>query len=149
MENRSGLIMDILVTLASGTAERDGALTMLDRRQTARKRVTLGGDKGYDTRAFVEELRQREVTPHVTQNTSNRRSAIDRRTTRHAGYEISQRKRKLIEECFGWMKTVGHFRQTRHRGTARVGWCFTFLGAAYNLVRMRRLLAPPVCAANA
>lgn len=136
MENRSGLIVDILVTLASGTAERDAALVMLDRRQAPRKRVTLGGDKGYDTRAFVEELRQREVTPHVTQNTSNRRSAIDRRTTRHAGYALSQRVRKRVEECFGWIKTTGGGRKLRYVGRAKNQLWATLTAVMFNLVRM-------------
>jgi IS5 family transposase len=133
---------------ATGTAEREATVEMMKGR--GGRGVTLGADKAYDTRRLVQQLRAQGVTPHVAQNTKRPGgSAIDERTTRHPGYAISQRKRKLIEECFGWMKTVGLFSQTRHRGTARVGWCFTFLGAAYNLVRMRRLLAPPVCPANA
>ena len=98
MENGNGLILDVLVTEANGRAEREAALVLLDRRQTPRKRVILAGDKGYDTRAFVESLRQREVTPHIAQNTSNRRSAIDGRTIRHPGYAVSQRVRKRVEE---------------------------------------------------
>src|SRR5205814_2260331 len=105
--------------------------------------VTVAGDKGYDTRQFVNELRDRNATPHVAQNTTNRRSAIDTRTTRHPGYAISQRKRKRIEEIFGWMKTVGLLRQLRHRGLERVGWVFTLAAATYNLVRMRTLM--PKC----
>ena len=142
MENRNGLILDLLVTTATGTAERDGALVMLDRRSCqagARRRVTLAGDKGYDTRAFVEELRQREVTPHVTQNTANRKSAIDRRTTRHPGYLQSQRVRKRIEECFGWVKTVGCGRKLRYVGRAKNQLWATFTAVAYNLVRMANL----------
>jgi hypothetical protein len=104
-------------------------------------RVTLGGDKAYDTRDFVAEMRRLGVTPHVAQNTKGRRSAIDGRTTRHAGYAVSVRVRKRIEEVFGWMKTVGVLRKTRHRGNARVGWMFTFVAAAYNLVRIPKLLA--------
>jgi transposase len=147
-DNRHGLIVAANLRAATGTAEREAAVEMMNGR--GGRGVTLGADKAYDTRGLVKQMREQGVTPHVAQNTNRSGgSAIDERTTRHAGYEISQRKRKLIEECFGWMKTVGHFRQTRHRGTARVGWCFTFLGAAYNLVRMRRLLAPPICAANA
>lgn len=101
--------------------------------------LTVAGDRGYDTRDFVAEMRGMNITPNVAQNTSGRRSAIDGRTTRHAGYEISQRKRKRIEEVFGWLKTVAGFRQVRHRGVEKVAWMFTFGAAAYNLVRMRNL----------
>ena len=101
-------------------------------------------DKGYDSRDFVGALRVLRVTPHVAQNTSNRSSAIDRRTTRHAGYEVSQQKRKRIEEVFGWLKTIGLLRQTRHRGRRRVGWMFVFSLAVYNLVRIRNLEGHPV-----
>ena len=139
MENRSGLILDLLVTQATGTAERDAALVMLDRRRLPRKRVTLAADKGYDTRAFVEELRQREVTPHVTQNTAKRRSAIDLRTTRHPGYALSQRVRKRIEECFGWIKTVGAGRKLRYIGIARNQLWATLTAVALNLVRMANI----------
>lgn len=141
MENKNGLILDLLVNAATGTAERDGAIIMLDRRRLPRKRVTLAGDKGYDTRAFVEQLRQREVTPHVTQNTANRRSAIDARTTRHPGYSQSQRVRKRIEECFGWMKTVAGGRKLRYIGRARNQLWATLTAVAYNLVRMASLEA--------
>src|ERR1019366_1332639 len=104
------------------------------------RQVTLGGDKNYDTRDFVNKLREAAVTPHVAQNQHERRtSAIDERTTRHEGYGISQRKRKRVEEIFGWIKTIAGLRKTRHRGKARVGWMFTFAAAAYNLVRMRNL----------
>jgi transposase len=137
-ENRHGLVVDVRLTQASGTAERDAALAMLDMKPPS-KRVTLGGDRGYDTGGFVEALRQRKVTPHVAQNDSGRRSAIDERTTRHAGYAVSQRKRKRVEEVFGWIKTVALQRKTRFRGLERVGWMFTFAAAAYNLVRMRNL----------
>jgi IS5 family transposase len=105
------------------------------------QRVTVGADKGYDTRDFVEALRLVQVTPHVAQNISNRSSAIDRRTTRHAGYGVSQWKRKRVEEIFGWLKTVGLLRKARHRGRARVNWIFIFGLAAYNLVRIRNLAA--------
>lgn len=142
MENRSGLILDVLVTQATGTAEREAALVLLDRRQTPRQRVTLGADKGYDTRAFVEELRRREVTPHVAQNVSGRRSAIDRRTTAHPGYAVSQRIRKRVEECFGWVKTVGGGRKLRYIGRAKNQLWATLTVAAYNLVRMASLTAP-------
>jgi transposase len=141
MENRNGLILDVLVTQATGTAEREAALVMLDRRRLPRKRVTLAADKGYDTRAFVEELRQREVTPHVAQNTSRRRSAIDGRTTRHPGYGLSQRVRKRIEECFGWIKTVGGGRKLRYIGRAKNQLWATFTAVAFNLVRMANLEA--------
>lgn len=105
------------------------------------KRVTLGGDRGYDTRGFVAATRELKITPHVAQNNSNRRSAIDQRTTQHDGYAISQRKRKRVEEVFGWIKTVALQRKTRFRGLERVGWMFTFAATAYNLVRMRNLQA--------
>ena len=140
MENRNGLVTSTRLTQATGTAEREAAVDMAQ--QIAgrdRHRVTVGADKAYDTHAFVQELRELKVTPHVAQNTRNRSSAIDGRTTRHAGYAISQRKRKRVEEIFGWIKTVGLMRKTRHRGLARVGWMFTFTAAVYNLVRIRNL----------
>jgi transposase len=140
MENRHGLVVDTRVTHATGTAEREAALTMAEA-IPGQQRVTLGADKNDDTRDFVRELRELRVTPHVTQNTSGRSSAIDGRTTRHPGYALSQRKRKCVEEVFGWLKTVGLLRKTRHRGLARVGWMFTFAAAVYNLVRMRTLAA--------
>jgi transposase len=140
MENRHGLIVDALVTEASGTAERDAAETMLGR-QIGRHRATLGTDKAYDVAGFVAGLRALNVTPHVAQNTSRRRSAIDARTTRHPGYATSQRVRQRIEEAFGWIKTVGGLRKTRHRGTARVDWMFTLTATACNLVRLPKLLA--------
>src|SRR5712691_7325946 len=127
------------VTPATGTAERDVALDFAAE-MSGHGRVTLGGDKNYDTHDFVEQLRDLQVTPHVTQNNTNRRSAIDGRTTRHPGYQVSQQKRKRIEEIFGWLKTVGLLRKLRHRGTARVNWIFIFATAAYNLVRMRKLV---------
>jgi transposase/RNase P/RNase MRP subunit p29 len=139
-ENRNGLVVDTRLTLASGTAERDAATTMLEHKP-AGKRVTVGGDRGYDTAGFVEKLRDLQVTPHVAQNTANRRSAIDARTTRHEGYAVSQRKRKRVEEVFGWLKTIALQRKTRFRGPDRVGWMFTLAAAAYNLVRMRNLMA--------
>ena len=139
MENRNGLIVDTLVTPATGTAERDAALAMLGR-QSGRHRATLAADKGYDTADFVADVRALNVTPHVAQNTTGRRSAIDGRTTRHPGYAASQRVRKRIEEGFGWMKTTGGLRKTRHRGTDRVGWMFTLTAAACNLVRLPKLL---------
>ena len=139
MENRSGLVVSARLTQASGTAEREACLDMLED-AGGNRRVTLGGDKNYDTRDFVDTLRSLNVTPHVAQNNTNRRSAIDGRTTRHAGYPVSQIKRKRVEEIFGWLKTVGLMRKTRHRGTQRVGWMFTFSLAAYNLVRIRNLV---------
>lgn len=138
-ENRTGLILGVLVTEATGTAERAAALRLLDERLTPRKRVTVGADKGYDTKAFVEALREREVTPHIARNTSRRRSAIDGRTTRHPGYGQSQRARKRIEECFGWMKTVGGGRKLRYIGLAKNQLWATFTAVAYNLVRMAKL----------
>jgi Transposase DDE domain len=105
------------------------------------QRVTLGADKNYDTREFVRELRVMNVTPHVAQNTTNRRSAVDERTTRHAGYEVSQRKRKRVEQSFGWMKMIGMLKKVKLRGIDNVGWLFTFTGAAYNLCRLRNLMA--------
>ena len=137
-ENRNGLVVDVRTTQASGTAEREAAIEMISGK-TVSKRVTLGGDKGYDTRGFVEATRELNVTPHVAQNNSHRRSAIDERTTRHDGYAVSQRKRKRVEEVFGWMKKVALQRKTCFRGLARVGWMFTLAAAAYNLVRMRTL----------
>jgi hypothetical protein len=141
-ENRNGLVVDTRLTLSTGTAERDATIEMMEQKP-AGKRLTLGGDRGYDTQAFVEQLRALNVTPHVAQHTTNRRSALDGRTTRHEGYAVSQRKRKRVEEVFGWMKTIALQRKTRFRGPDRVGWMFTFAAAAYNLVRMRNLLAQP------
>lgn len=142
MENRHGLVVDGMVTPPAGTAEREAAVEMLGR-VPKDGRLTLGADKGYDTREFVDVLREMVVTPHVTQNTTNRASAIDERTTRHLGYALSQRARMRIEEIFGWLKTIALLRKTRHRGTARVEWMFVFALAAYNLVRMRNLAAQP------
>jgi len=145
MENRNGLIVDATVTAATGTAERDAALTMLGELHDG-GRITVGSDANYDTRDFVSHMREMGITPHVTQypETPHRGSAIDARTTRHPGYEVSQRKRKLVEQAFGWMKTVGLLRKLHHRGGPLVDWIFTFHAAAYNLVRLRRLLAQPV-----
>jgi len=139
MENRNGLVADVEVLQANGTAERDAALVMIER-IAGDQQVTVGADKNYDTKDFVAEARNLKATPHVAQNIHARRSsAIDGRTTRHAGYAISQVKRKRIEEIFGWMKTVGGMRKLRHRGLQLVGWMFTFAAAVYNLVRMRNL----------
>jgi transposase len=140
MENRNGLLVEAFLTEANGRAERDAGLLMAEA-VPRRKRVTLGGDKNYDTREFVRELRGMNITPHVAQNTTNRRSAIDERTTRHAGYEVSQRKRKRVEQSFGWMKMVGMLKKVKLRGIDKVGWLFTFTGAAYNLCRLRNLMA--------
>jgi transposase len=140
MENRNGLVVDTRLTLATGTAERAAALDMAGA-QPGDHRITLGADKAYDTAEFVAALRQCNITPHVAQNTSNRRSAIDGRTTRHPGYAVSARRRKRIEEIFGWTKATAGLRKTRHRGLARVGWIFTVTAAAYNLVRLPKLLA--------
>ena len=139
MENRNGLVVDASVTLATGTAEREAAEAMIGE-MPAGHRITVGADKAYDTAGFVGGIRELDATPHVTQNNRRRRSAIDGRTTRHAGYKASQRIRKRIEEVFGWMKTVGGQRKTRYRGTPRVNWVFTLSAAAYNLIRMPRLL---------
>ena len=139
MENRNGLVVDVLVTHATGTAEREAALQMLDRRPAPQRAGTLGGDKGYDTRAFVADCRTRQITPHVTQNTSGRRSAIDGRTTRHPGYAISQRIRKQVEEIFGWTKTIGGGRKLRYLGLERNQFWAELTTATYNLVRMVRL----------
>ena len=139
VENRNGLIVNAMVWEANGTAERDAALVMLEQ-IAGTKRVTVGGDKGFDTADFIAECRHMQVTPHVAQNDGRRGgSAIDQRTTRHAGYRISQRKRKRIEECFGWLKTIALLRKVRHRGLFKVDWVFTFACAAYNLVRLRNL----------
>jgi transposase len=139
MENRNGLAVNCCVTQATGRAEREAALTMVEQIPGWR-RVTLGGDKGYDRKGLVQEMREHRVTPHFARRQD---SIIDQRTTRHAGYAISQRKRKRVEEIFGWLKTVGGLRKTRHRGVARVNWTFSFALAAYNLVRMRNLALAP------
>jgi len=141
VENRNGLIVNAEVFVANGTAERDAALVMLEQIPGTNP-VTVGGDKGFDTRGFVAECRNLRVTPHVAQNHARPGgSAIDGRTARHPGYAISQRKRKRIEECFGWLKTIALMRKVRHRGVCKVDWIFTFACAAYNLVRMRNLAA--------
>jgi len=146
-ENRNGLIVDTEVFPANGLAERAAATAMLER-IPGDGRVTVGADKGYDTRDFVAECRHMKVTPHVAQNTNRSGgSAVDARTTRHDGYTVSQKKRKRIEECFGWLKTIALMRKVRHRGIEKVTWIFTFAAAAYNLVRMRNLMPTPVGAA--
>lgn len=147
MENRNGLVVGAVVTQATGTAEREAALTLVDG-LNAKGRITLGADKAYDVRDFVRDLRTRKVTPHIARNeqmtedgTLRRRSAIDGRTTRHPGYAVSLRIRKRIEEVFGWAKTTGGLRKTRHKGTDRVDWVFTLTADAYNLVRLPKLMA--------
>lgn len=137
MENRNGLIIDARLT-ANGTAERTTALDMIE--DNAKPGSTVGGDKNYDTAEFVAGCRERACTPHVSQNNTNRRSAIDGRTTRHPGYRISTIKRKRIEEPFGWMKTVGGLRKTRHRGRDLVEWLFVLTATAYNLIRIPKIL---------
>jgi transposase len=139
MENRHALVIDTRLTLATGTAEREAALEMVADRP-GNHRITLGADKAYDVAEFVTDLREYNVTPHVAQNTTNRRSAIDGRTTRHPGYAVSGRVRKRIEEVFGWAKAAAGFRKTHHRGLARLGWMFTLTATAYNLVRLPKLV---------
>jgi transposase len=139
MENRSGLIVKTEVTTASGTGEREAAKTMVMNLPRTTRRITLGGDKGYDTATFVEELRSLNITPHVAQNDTNRKSAIDGRTTSHPNYAVSQKIRKRIEEGFGWMKTVGRIRKTMYRGIEKIAWQLDLHAAAYNLVRMKNL----------
>jgi transposase len=142
-ENRHGFIVDTAVTDAMGTAERDAALMMLGELPLTTRRVTVGADKNFDMPAWVTAVRQMGITPHVAQHTTNRRSAIDGRTTRHPGYALSQRCRKKVEQPFGWMKTVGLLRKLRHRGGRKVDWIVSFTAAAYNLVRWRTLAAQP------
>jgi IS5 family transposase len=137
MENRNGLVVNTRLTQATGRAEREAALAMVEDIPGVR-RVTLGAGKGYDAKAFVHQLRGHQVTPHIAQKPAR---AIDQRTSRHPGYALSQWRRKRVEEVFGWLKTVAVLRQTRHRGVARAGWMFTFAAAAYNLVRIRNLTA--------
>ncbi len=149
MENRNGLIVQARLTRASGTAEREAALAMIDRHCVKDSRDTMGSDKGFDVVDFVEQLRARRGTPHIaidvhlTKTGKRRKTALDGCTTRHPGYGISLRIRKRIEEGFGWIKTVAVLLKTRHRGTERVGWMFTLAATACNLVRLRKLLAAP------
>ena len=147
MENRNGLVVDVMLTQATGKAEREAAVRMLDRLPGKKRRRTLGGDRGYDTRDFVKDLRQRNVTPHVAQNETGRRSAIDGRTTSWGGYKVSQRLRKRVEEIFGWVKTIAGGRKLRYIGVRRNQLWAEFTATAYNLVRMAKLLAQPVLAA--
>ena len=141
MENRNGLVVGAVATRASGHAERLAALALLEPFAGPPRPITLGADKGYDSANFVIECREQAITPHVAQNQSGRRSAIDGRTTRHPGYAVSQRIRKRIEEAFGWAKTVAGLRKLRHRGLPKVDWQFTLAMAAYDLVRLPKLLA--------
>jgi transposase len=141
MENRTGLIVEASVTAASGYAEREAALAMIERHRPGRRRLTLGADKGYDAAAFVKDLRALNVTPHIAQNNTGRRSAIDGRTTRHPGYAVSQQKRKRIEEPFGWGKTIGGLARPMLRGAARLGFKFTLTMAAYDLIRLPKLIS--------
>jgi transposase len=146
VENRHGLIVNAELLEANGRAERDAALLMLEQ-VPGDGRVTVGGDKGFDTSEFVAECRHMNVTPHVAQNTGRPGgSAVDARTTRHSGYAVSQKKRKRIEECFGWLKDIALLRKLKHRGLFKVAWIFTFAAAAYNLVRMRKLIPIPAAA---
>ena len=141
MENRHGLVVGATLTPATGTAEREAAIKMIVRRSPGARRLTLGADKGYDTKNFVADLRELNIAPHVAQNTSNRASAIDGRTTRHPGYAVSQIIRKRIEESFAWTKTIAGLHKTKHRGVGRVAFQFVFAMAADNLIRMPRLLS--------
>jgi transposase len=144
MENRHGLLVDFQVTQASGTAERDAVPVLLDEaRERGFRPRTLGADKSYDTRECVAAMRKRKVTPHVAQNTTGRRSAIDGRTTSWPGYLSSQRIRKRVEEVFGWMKTEGGLRRTRYRGVARTQFAGYLVAAAYNLVRLTQMVPKP------
>ena len=140
MDNRHGLAVAAEVTQASGTAERESAARML---KGHRRGHSVGADKGYDTRAFVAQVRRLGLVPHVAQNTTRQRSSIDGRTTRHRGYQLSQWCRHRVERIFGWMKTVGLMRKTRHRGVRKIDWMFTFTTAVYNLMRMRNLVTAP------
>jgi transposase len=146
MENRQGLAVAANVTQATGTAERQTALDLIDSHRPGRRRITVGADKGFDVEGFVHDLRTRKVTPHIaidahlTKTGKRRKTAIDKRTLRHAGYDISQRCRKRIEEVFGWIKTTGGIAQVKVRGLAKVQTIFTFAILAYNLVRIPKLL---------
>ena len=139
-ENRHGLVVETELGEASGTVEREAAKTMVTRYSPGANRITLGGDKGFDAREFVDDLRELNVTPHVAQNTANRASAINGRTTRHPGYAISQKKRKLVEEPFGWAKTIGGLARPMLRGAKRLGFKFTLTMAAYDLIRLPKLI---------
>jgi transposase len=149
-ENRHGLVVEAGLTQATGTAEREAAAALVDAHAPgSMRRLTLGADKAYDTAAFVADMRQKCVTPHVAQNDNGRRSAIDGRTTRHAGYAQSQQRRKLIEEAFGWAKTIGGLARPMGRGLARMGFAFTFAMVAYDLIRLPRLIDGRIASAAA
>ena len=142
VENRNGLVVAAMATQADGTAEYDAGLLMVaDLMKRRKRRITLGADKAYDTQDFVATVRELGATPHVIQNNTNRRSAIDGRTTRHAGYRVSLSKRWLVEKPFGWMKQIGGLRKVKLRGLAKVEWLFVFTCAAYNLLRIPKLRA--------
>lgn len=142
MENRNGLLLDVRVSEANGTAERETALEMLEALPSVTRRRTVGADRGYDTRAFVADCRQRGFTPHVARfENQHRRSALELRTTRHPGYAASQKVRKRIESIFGWLKTIGGLRRTRFRGRDRTQLAAHIVGAAYNLIRIAKLTA--------
>jgi transposase len=142
VENHSGLIVGTYLTQADGYAERDAALLMIEKkRRKTKKRMSLGADKAYDTQEFVATLREFNVTPHLAQNDRNRKSAIDKRTTRHQSYQISQAKRYWVEKPFGWMKSVGLMRKVKLRGREKLWWLFTFTAAAFNLWRIPKLQA--------
>jgi transposase len=144
MDNRHGIVVDTSYTQANGTAERTEGKTMMEEVKGKRKsRLTVGVDKNYDTTGFVQDMRDLNITPHAAQNTKRPGgSALDERTTRHPGYEASQRKRKLVEEIFGWLKTIGPLRKIKYKGLAVGGWIFTFSSAVYNLIRIRNITAP-------
>ena len=140
VENRNGLVVAAMATQADGTAERDAGLLMVaELTKTGKRTITLGAGKAYDTKDFVDTVRELGATPHVTQNNTNRRSAIDARTTRHAGYRVSLSKRWLVEKPFGWMKQIGGLRKVKLRGLQKVEWLFVFTCAAYNLLRIPKL----------
>src|SRR5262245_43603593 len=141
MENRSGLVVAAELTEANGRAERAAAEAMIVRHSPGARRITVGADKGYDAAAFVADLRALNVTPHIAQSLNGRRSAIDGRTTRHAGYAMSQQKRKRIEEPFGWGKTIGGLARPMLRGARNLGFKFTLTMASYNLIRIPKLIA--------
>ena len=142
IDNRHGLVVSTRHTQATGKAEREAALNMakeIKKKKRTKGRRTMGADKAYDTGDFVEEMRKLNVTPHVAQNNTNRESAINERTIRHPGYAISRWKRKIVEEVFGWLKTIGLMRKTRHKGVERGGWVFTCTNEVYNLIRIRNI----------
>jgi IS5 family transposase len=144
MENRNALLVDLQIEPADGQAERRAAIAMANERLPGRRRITLGADKGYDTRDFIAACRALDITPHVAQNHARPGgSALDARTVRHPGYAVSQWIRKRVEEAFGWMKTVGGLRKTRYRGLERVQMHAQLVAAAYNLVRITRLAPAP------